>query len=497
MAQIPTSFPAVYGTYALLKLLSDEGERSVYLLAISGVSKPWVLKVIPLGEKPAFDLATLKAETKSLSRMRSDNLPVVLGCDEIEGDVGIVMEHVPGKSLGDICDRANECSMLLPTELGVIVAHDAFAAMELFHDFEGAIRVHGNISLRTILVSYAGEVKIAGYRPGCHARAKEDGHPDRDLRSIADILYELPFQMFPQQLTHLVPRLLDDAISPAEAMAAAKAFRRGHVPSADDRRKVATWLDEIFPGQRERDAKGHERLLARGIELIARPSTEPQAQTQSPAIGDALGAALKVRGEGEVARVSRSTLFRRPWFKGVATGMVAALALVGGIAWLMANRDRHAVPETNAPEPVPQTLLATADTGVQPEAALPDAHSSAPVEVAGPVEVPVSQRELRPSVRAGHSARRKPVKSAAEQLLDAADAAFDGGERIEAIKLAAQAVEAGGGVRAHLALARYYRSMHRYREARDHYRAALQLEPGNKLAATGIEVIDKLLAPSP
>jgi tetratricopeptide (TPR) repeat protein len=281
-------------------------------------------------------------------------------------------------------------------------------------------------------------------------------------------------------------------------MAAAKVFRRGHVPSADDRRKVATWLDEIFPGQRERDAKGHERLLARGIELIARPLTEPQAQTQSPAIGAALDAALTVRGEGEVARVGRSTLFRRPWFKGVATGIVAALALVGGIAWRMANRDRHAVPETNAPEPVPQTLLATADTGVQPEAALlPDADSSAPVEVAAPVEVPVSQRELRPSERAGHSARRKPVKSAAERLLDASDAAFDGGERIEAIKLAAQAVEAGGGVRADLALARYYRSMHRYREARDHYRAALQLEPGNKLAATGIEVIDKLLAPSP
>jgi hypothetical protein len=497
VAQIPTTFPAIYGTYALLKLLSDEGERSVYLLAISGVNKPWVLKVVPLGERPAFDLETLKAETKSLSRMRSDSLPVVLGCDEIEGDLGIVMEHVPGKSLADICDRANQRSRLLPTELGVIVAHDAFAAMELFHDFEGTNRVHGNITLRTILVSYAGEVKIAGFRPGSHASAKEDGHTDRDLRSIADILYELPFQMFPQQLTHLVPRLLDHAISPAEAMAAAKAFLRGHVPSTDDRQKVAAWLDEIFPGQRERDSQDHARLWAEGVELIARPLTEPQVQTQSPAIGDALGAPPKVRGEGGVARVGRSTLFRRPWFKGVATGMVAALALAGGIAWLMANHDRHAVPETNAPEPVPEALLAPADTGVQPEAALPDADWPAPVEVAAPVEVPVSQPELRPSLRAGHSAKRKPEKSSAEQLLDAADAAFDGGERIEAIKLAAQAVEAGGGVRAYLALARYYRSMHRYREAQDHYRTALKLEPGNKLAQTGIEVMDRLLAPSP
>jgi hypothetical protein len=497
VAQIPTTFPAIYGTYALLKLLSDEGERSVYLLAISGMSKPWVLKVIPLGEKPAFDLETLKAETKSLSRMLSDNLPVVLGCDEIEGDVGIVMEYVPGKSLADICDRANECSMLLPPELGVIVAHDVFAAMELFHDFEGAIRAHGNISLRTILVSYAGEAKVAGYRPGCHARAEEDVRTGRDPKSIADILYELPFQMFPYQLAHLVPRLLDDAISPAEAMAAAKAFRRGHVPSADDRQKVATWLDEIFPGQRERDAKGHERLLAEGLKLIARPLTEPQVQTQSPAAGDAIDGHPRVRGEAGEAKVGRSTLFHRPLFTRVATGLVAALVLAAGIAWLMANRDRQAVPEVYAPEPATEALAAPADTGVHPDAALPDADSPAPVEVAAPVEVPVSQPELRPGLRVGHSAKRMPWKLSSRQLLDAANTAFDGGERIEAIKLAAQAVEAGGGVRAHLALGRYYRSLHRYREARDHYRTALQLEPGNKLAATGIEVIDKLLTPSP
>jgi hypothetical protein len=39
--------------------------------------------------------------------------------------------------------------------------------------------------------------------------------------------------------------------------------------------------------------------------------------------------------------------------------------------------------------------------------------------------------------------------------------------------------------------------MHRYSEAREHYRAVLNLEPGNKLAKTGIEVIEKQLAPSP
>jgi len=36
----PTSFLAIYGSEALLKVLSDEGARAVYLLAISGATKP-------------------------------------------------------------------------------------------------------------------------------------------------------------------------------------------------------------------------------------------------------------------------------------------------------------------------------------------------------------------------------------------------------------------------------------------------------------------------
>jgi tetratricopeptide (TPR) repeat protein len=79
----------------------------------------------------------------------------------------------------------------------------------------------------------------------------------------------------------------------------------------------------------------------------------------------------------------------------------------------------------------------------------------------------------------------------------AADAAFDGDNRIEAVKLATQTLGAGGGARAHLALGRYLRSMHRYREALDHYRAALELEPGNNLARTGVDVLEKQLEPSP
>ena len=57
-AVFPAMFPAMFGSYALLKRLADEGERSVYLVAINGAGKPWVMKTLPLpGEGAAISKA--------------------------------------------------------------------------------------------------------------------------------------------------------------------------------------------------------------------------------------------------------------------------------------------------------------------------------------------------------------------------------------------------------------------------------------------------------
>jgi tetratricopeptide (TPR) repeat protein len=87
------------------------------------------------------------------------------------------------------------------------------------------------------------------------------------------------------------------------------------------------------------------------------------------------------------------------------------------------------------------------------------------------------------------------ASSSADRLLRMADTAFGAGKRIEAINLGLQAVEVGGGARAHLALGEYYRSMHRYHEAINHYRAAVDLEPDNKLALTGVRMLEKKVSP--
>jgi tetratricopeptide (TPR) repeat protein len=85
--------------------------------------------------------------------------------------------------------------------------------------------------------------------------------------------------------------------------------------------------------------------------------------------------------------------------------------------------------------------------------------------------------------------------SHAERLLRAADAAFGAGQRIEAVNMGIQALGAGGGIRAHLALGEYYRSLHRYQEALNHYRAVVEVEPDNGLAVAGVKLLEKKVSP--
>lgn len=750
MPQVPTIFPAIYGSYALLKLLADEGEWSVYLIAINGAGKPWVIKRRPLQGSEGLDLQLAKADTKILARMTSPNLASVLTATEICGEVGIVVEHVPGKSLAAICARANERSVLLPPELGVVVAHDVLSAMAFFHDFEGASRVHGNISPRTILIGYSGEVKVAGYRPGFHPRTELDTHVAKDFIPLVSILCDLPFQRFPQKLTQIVPRLLEDKILPVEALAAVKGFLGGHAPSANDRQKVASWLEEIFSGERASEAQEEERLVSEGIKLIAKSATEKHGWSQNPVVGDEIGEyrIVKMLGEGGMGRVyeaehikttkhvalkvlhpkgrshaieerfrreaesilrianphvvdiecfgpsadgkflylamelicgksldrvifeekpfaplraleiasqicqaltvaheagvihrdlkpgnvmlvdrdenpdfvkvldfglaridvgesaltragdligtfaymapeqgqgkpatpkidiyavgevlyemltkklphegaeeilarkatvdatpivqhrpdlpeevsqlvmkalarnpqdrhstmdelaqeidsiieqlsARLSVFQRPWFKIVAASVAASFVFVG-ITFLIAHQGGRSTSKTKSRETASPTATVTSSAAVQPLPTLPSTNVKTPVQIAPVIIASSPPTHQKSGETEKHSSKRRSNEPSADDLLVGAEKAFEDGNNIEAIQLGNQALELGGGLRAHLALGKYYQNRRRYPEALEHYRAAIQMDPGNSRAAKGIEIVQKKLSP--
>jgi tetratricopeptide (TPR) repeat protein len=450
--QTPNTLPANRGRYVLLKVLSEQDDGQVYLAVVRGTKSLCVVKT-------ARDL--LKEECKVLARLQCPNLVAVLPSPEVERDGGFVMEFFPGKSLAAIRQRAGDYSLLLPPALGVIVAHDVFAAAEFFHGFAGGLRVHGNISPKSILVGYAGDVKLGGYRPGRHPRAGVDAHVSQDLKSLATLLSELSFERFPKELATLVPRLLEDDVSSMEATAAVRAFLRDHSPSAEERRKIAAWLADLFLGQREEEAQEEARLLAAGMQLLA---------------------------SGTIAR----PLTRRASLLG---GTTALLALVGGGAALVGHHPPVAFESTvmvrSAPAATP-SVAPPAEEPVTPKEPAPAA--PAVLDPAPPASTHAPAPTSRPrstSVRA----KRESAESSADGLLHAADVAFSAGKRVDAVNLGLQALHAGGGVRAHLALGEYYRSMHRYQEAMNHYRAALEIDPENKLALAGVQLLEKRLSP--
>jgi serine/threonine-protein kinase len=748
------TFPTIYGAYALLKTLSDEGAWSAHLIAIDGAAVPWVIKRRSIQGADGLDLKTAKAETKVLARMSSPYWAKVLTATEIDGEVGIVMEHVPGKSLAEICRTANEKGLLIPPELGLVVAHDAFCGMLYFHEFENASRLHGNLSPRTIILSYAGEMKLVGYRPGRHGRAENADQVTKDLMPLAPILCEVPFKTFPTELAEIVPRLHEDRIAPAEALAAVRGFLGRHAPTAEDRKKLATWMDDVFPGERNKESAEGERLVADGLKLIAQSTAAKLGLSKNPVVGDEIGEykVVEVLGEGGMGRVYEAENVRtgkrvalkllhpkgrtaeveerfrreadailrianphvvdieqfgtsadgkslylamelihgesldrvlheqapfeslralkiaaqicqaltathaaeivhrdlkpgnvmlvprdnevdfvkildfglarldigeaaltrvgdvigtllymapeqglgkpatpkidiyavgeilyemltkrlphegsddiisrkatieptpiatyrpdlredigrlvmkaisrdprerhatmaelgqeideliarldvlpstqeRPWMKFAIAGGIGAIIVAGAaLAGIGRNRTTTAavfptVPVTEAPVSAPPPSVARAQP---PTAALP----TEPAKTVEPAPAASVAIKSQPKAKASdaHPVKHRTDESESDVLLAAAKTAYDSGNHLEAIKLGLQALNEGGGLRAHLALGNYYRGMARYRDALQHYHAALELDPSNAVAATGSKLVERQLSSSP
>lgn len=475
MPQRPPTFPASYGSYALLKVLSTQGDGPVYLAAVRNQKRPVAIKTMPLRGRGAVDPVLFKAETKQLARMSSPYLAKVQEATQIEDRAGLVMEHVAGRSLAAIRARTEEYSILLPPGLGLIVAHDVWAAAEYFHAFEVGRRVHGNISPRTILVGYSGEVKLTGYRPGVRAPAGADAFLAEDLKPLANLLCELRFEMFPTELTTIVPRLLEDTVSPAEAVAAVRSFLQQHAPSPDQRRAVAAWLEDIFQEHSyAQEVQEEKRLLEAGTEALARSPARlfPKRVT---VVGASIAAAVALIGAG--------AMFSSPSRSKVARSRAPSILSPPPLALQKALP--QAQPEPTPPSPAPPEP--------PPPAIPPVAVLEAPP--ADLVPAPAKHRAKPPSDRP-QANRDTSDALRSDRLLREADEAFDAGRRIQAVRLSIQAIATGGGARAHLALAGYYRSMYRYREALNHYHAAAELEPENEIAATGVRMLEKRRAPS-
>jgi hypothetical protein len=212
--------------------------------------------------------------------------------------------------------------------------------------------------------------------------------------------------------------------------------------------------------------------------------------------------APRTPSSSETERLEEPLPSRRLGLKLAVAGGAGLVILVGGLFLRHACRSGERAPEqltavsatkvvpvVVAPPPLPAPM----DAGT--EAAPPTAEAASPPAVDLEAQLTAAEAAHAAEERSGEGrpAKRRE-KPAVGRFLRTANAFFDRGKSVDAVRWAARALVAGGGLRAHLALGRYHHSLRHHREALFHYRAALNLDPDNKLAALGVEVLEKLQA---
>jgi hypothetical protein len=159
-------FPVRFGSYVLLRSLSEGGMGEVFL-AMSGLPGLETLCVIKriLQERrgDAEFLRRFRHEADIARRLVHGNIAQTHAVGEISGEPFIAQEFVDGHDLQELLDRAAGEGRPIPVAASVQVACQVARGLAYAHDFEGLELVHRDVTPGNIRVTYAGEVKLLDF----------------------------------------------------------------------------------------------------------------------------------------------------------------------------------------------------------------------------------------------------------------------------------------------------------------------------------------------
>ncbi len=146
-------------------LLSGEGSRAFLGLRISAGAPPLPITLVWVPNEVVKDpeaAAKLARETKRAASLEHPNIIRVHGLASLDEGLARVVEFADGESLRTIL---NHCGKL-PPRLAALVTADAAMGAHYAHvagNDDGSPLVHGDIRPETLLVSFTGVCKVAGY----------------------------------------------------------------------------------------------------------------------------------------------------------------------------------------------------------------------------------------------------------------------------------------------------------------------------------------------
>lgn len=178
--------PESFGRYFLVDKIAVGGMAEVFkakTFSHGGFEKLLVIKRIleHLSENDEF-VEMFIDEAKISVELQHPNIIQIYDFGRIHHNYYIAMECVEGKDVKGILRKLAERRKLMPTEFAIYIAHEMCKGLDYAHkrpDAQGELLgiVHRDISPSNILVSYAGEIKIADFGI---AKARISGYNTQD-----------------------------------------------------------------------------------------------------------------------------------------------------------------------------------------------------------------------------------------------------------------------------------------------------------------------------
>jgi serine/threonine protein kinase len=170
---------------ALGPLLASGGSRAFLGLRLQPHAPPQPVALVWLDAEVADDpsaLARLVAETERAATLEHPNITRVFGLAELDEGIARVVEFVDGESLRSVLQAAGK----LPPRMAARVVWDVATGLHFAHvagNDDGSPLVHGGVRPDTVMVSFGGVSKVAGY--GASALAPRRGTGTRAAPYLA------------------------------------------------------------------------------------------------------------------------------------------------------------------------------------------------------------------------------------------------------------------------------------------------------------------------
>jgi len=166
------NLPRSFGPYTLLRRLAAGGMAEVYLGRTSGAAgfeKLVAIKRIHPHHAADDGFGSLLLDEAKLSvGLSHRNIVQTLDLGRVDGAYVLVMEHVEGYDAHHLLDTLRRADRLLPVDLAAHIIAEVCRGLDYAHghrDEQGEPMsiVHRDVSPQNVLLSFAGEVKIADF----------------------------------------------------------------------------------------------------------------------------------------------------------------------------------------------------------------------------------------------------------------------------------------------------------------------------------------------